>query len=305
LHEFPSEDVEMERWKKIAARLGNRTPIQVQSRTQKYFIKLHKAGLPIPGRLGKSARMSSKKGSQSSSSSGMSSFNKGAVSQFINNKQMYSTSLIGQRHSTFFPHLKPEVTMTEDEEREASGGVDFWALDSDLHHEHGSGGSVGKPRSANIDYDDGYELVEEDVSDEESVPEPLRATDDYKELIWMKRLRREKEWEQRENTTGREITHLGYRCDHCGRDPIVGPRFTCLDCLRKNGDYSVDLCSECAPLNPPKVGMDIGHQPDHALRPARKRKSDNPGGTVDNEYLVKSRKGAIANYLDPNYQYFK
>ena len=49
LHEFPSEDVEMERWKKIAARLGNRTPIQVQSRTQKYFIKLHKAGLPIPG----------------------------------------------------------------------------------------------------------------------------------------------------------------------------------------------------------------------------------------------------------------
>ena len=49
LHEFPSEEVEMERWKKIAARLGNRTPIQVQSRIQKYFIKLHRAGLPIPG----------------------------------------------------------------------------------------------------------------------------------------------------------------------------------------------------------------------------------------------------------------
>ena len=50
LHEFPSEEVEMERWKKIAARLGNRTPIQVQSRIQKYFLKLHKAGLPIPGK---------------------------------------------------------------------------------------------------------------------------------------------------------------------------------------------------------------------------------------------------------------
>ena len=86
-----------------------------------------------------------KKTSQSSSSSGLSSFNKGAVSQFINNKQMYSSSLIGQRHSTFFPHLKPEVTMTEDEEREAAGpsgvasggGLDFWALDNDLHgHGH-------------------------------------------------------------------------------------------------------------------------------------------------------------------------
>ena len=73
------------------------------------------------GRLSKQARLS-KKSSQSSSSSssvgvgvggggagavaggGMSSFNRGAVSQFINNKQMYSTSLIGQRHSTFFPH---------------------------------------------------------------------------------------------------------------------------------------------------------------------------------------------------------
>ena len=29
LLQFPSEDVEMERWKKIAAALGNRTPIQV------------------------------------------------------------------------------------------------------------------------------------------------------------------------------------------------------------------------------------------------------------------------------------
>merc|ERR1719427_2061725 len=51
LERFPTEETEMERWKKIAAELGNRTPIQVQSRGQKYFLKLHKAGLPIPGRL--------------------------------------------------------------------------------------------------------------------------------------------------------------------------------------------------------------------------------------------------------------
>lgn len=33
--------------------LGNRTPKQVCSRVQKYFIKLHKAGLPVPGRIPK------------------------------------------------------------------------------------------------------------------------------------------------------------------------------------------------------------------------------------------------------------
>ena len=56
LVQFPSEDVEMERWKKIATALGNRTPIQVQSRTQKYFLKLQKAGMPVPGRVGKASK---------------------------------------------------------------------------------------------------------------------------------------------------------------------------------------------------------------------------------------------------------
>ena len=51
LETFSTEETEMERWKKIAAELGNRTPVQVQSRVQKYFLKLHRAGLPIPGRL--------------------------------------------------------------------------------------------------------------------------------------------------------------------------------------------------------------------------------------------------------------
>ena len=53
LEEYPSEEIEMERWKKIATCLGNRTAIQVQSRVQKYFQKLQKAGLRIPGRYKK------------------------------------------------------------------------------------------------------------------------------------------------------------------------------------------------------------------------------------------------------------
>eukprot|EP01118_Nematostelium_gracile_P020214 TRINITY_DN9744_c0_g1_i2.p2 TRINITY_DN9744_c0_g1~~TRINITY_DN9744_c0_g1_i2.p2 ORF type:complete len:359 (-),score=109.97 TRINITY_DN9744_c0_g1_i2:44-1120(-) len=50
LNIYPDETVSSHRWKKIAAALGNRTPKQVASRTQKYFIKLAKEGKPIPGR---------------------------------------------------------------------------------------------------------------------------------------------------------------------------------------------------------------------------------------------------------------
>lgn len=53
LKEYPEEEIEMRRWVKIANALGNRTPKQVMSRVQKYFIKLHQAGLPVPGRVRK------------------------------------------------------------------------------------------------------------------------------------------------------------------------------------------------------------------------------------------------------------
>ncbi|XP_022643574.1 ZZ-type zinc finger-containing protein 3-like isoform X2 [Varroa jacobsoni] len=51
LIKFPPEAVEAQRWRKIAAALGNRTIKQVASRVQKYFIKLAKAGLEVPGRV--------------------------------------------------------------------------------------------------------------------------------------------------------------------------------------------------------------------------------------------------------------
>ncbi|XP_068629059.1 ZZ-type zinc finger-containing protein 3 [Battus philenor] len=50
---YPEEPIEARRYKKIAEALGTRTPIQVMSRIQKYFAKLAKVGLPIPGRAPK------------------------------------------------------------------------------------------------------------------------------------------------------------------------------------------------------------------------------------------------------------
>jgi len=50
LEVYPDESVASHRWEKIARALGNRTPKQVAIRVQKYFIKLAKAGLPVPGK---------------------------------------------------------------------------------------------------------------------------------------------------------------------------------------------------------------------------------------------------------------
>eukprot|EP01133_Synstelium_polycarpum_P015867 gene15867-18855_t len=50
LIQYPAEEVAAHRWAKIAEALGSRTPKQVASRTQKYFVKLHKLGLPVPGK---------------------------------------------------------------------------------------------------------------------------------------------------------------------------------------------------------------------------------------------------------------
>ena len=123
LLEYPSEDVEMERWKKIAASLGNRTAIQVQSRVQKYFLKLHKAGLPIPGKLGNKAKVKSKLTSSSFNKLNDIVTHRGIYQMNTDNKHV--NNLVSQRNSTFFPYLKPDVKMTEDDEREADIALHF------------------------------------------------------------------------------------------------------------------------------------------------------------------------------------
>jgi len=50
LEKYPPERFEARRFTKIASELPGRTTQQVTSRVQKYFIKLAKAGLPVPGR---------------------------------------------------------------------------------------------------------------------------------------------------------------------------------------------------------------------------------------------------------------
>uniref|UniRef100_A0A8C5EZR8 ZZ-type zinc finger-containing protein 3 n=1 Tax=Gouania willdenowi TaxID=441366 RepID=A0A8C5EZR8_GOUWI len=95
LVKFPPEEIESRRWQKIADELGNRTAKQVASRVQKYFIKLTKAGIPVPGRT-PNLCMYTKKASNKR--------------QHHLNKHLY-------RPSTFLASYEPPVYMDEEDER--------------------------------------------------------------------------------------------------------------------------------------------------------------------------------------------
>lgn len=88
--------MERRRFAKIARALGNRTTKQVASRLQKYFKKLHSAGMPIPGRIPKSNRC------------------------YVFNKQT-RIAKHALRPTTFFPANYVPVTITDDDDY--SGGV--------------------------------------------------------------------------------------------------------------------------------------------------------------------------------------
>jgi len=86
---FPPEEVEARRWEKIAKALGNRTPLQVSSRIQKYFLKLAKAKLPIPGRGPSASQMHMMKRAK--------------------------INPVSYKNSTFFPSWQPDVYMDDND----------------------------------------------------------------------------------------------------------------------------------------------------------------------------------------------
>jgi len=152
LVEYPSEEIEMDRWKKIATCLGNRTSVQVQSRVQKYFQKLQKAGLPVPGKY---------KRNTNSSNIGLARPKRPSL------RTKYANSLIGSRNSSFFPDMKPHVKMTDEDEREADESI--WSMDSSGSGFCWSDSTNDKPTKYRLMETNKYYVVEEDVSDEEDI----------------------------------------------------------------------------------------------------------------------------------------
>ncbi|KAL1518095.1 hypothetical protein ABEB36_001770 [Hypothenemus hampei] len=120
LQVFPPEPVEMKRFHKIAKALGNRTVQQVASRIQKYFLKLYKAGLPIPGRIPKSAE----KFKRSS----------------LHKHQRHNHYL--WKPTTFFPELNVPVQMTDlenipgpsDNSNSSNVTIENYLMSTDYHN---------------------------------------------------------------------------------------------------------------------------------------------------------------------------
>ncbi|XP_074545727.1 ZZ-type zinc finger-containing protein 3 isoform X2 [Halichoeres trimaculatus] len=231
LVKFPPEEVESRRWQKIADELGNRTAKQVASRVQKYFIKLTKAGIPVPGRTPNLCMYTKKASSKR---------------QHHLNKHLY-------RPSTFLTSYEPPVFMDEDDERAA-----FY-------------GSMQDPSAED--------------SDEEGIPVELRNLPEYKELLELKRLKKQALHEFQEEKVG--VRHVGYKCDVCGMEPIQGVRWHCQDCPQDN---SVDFCSNCSDC----LFKTETHKPNHHLEPVHQ-----PDTFLDRDYCLPQSTGY--NYLDPNY----
>lgn len=190
LDTFPTEEIEMERWKKIASELGNRTPVQVQSRVQKYFLKLQRAGLPIPGRAPPSRSKNR--------------YLKPAVKKKFAKQPILSST----KKSTFLTSVVPTVRMDDCEVDYSEGPL-----------------CPESEEEAGEELDGEGDKQKEEDGDEELSAE-ARSSEEYKVLQVLTKVKGEAESELMNGTT----EHQGFRCDHCSASPLLGTRWHCQTC---------------------------------------------------------------------------
>lgn len=285
LMEYPPEPVEMRRFAKIARALGNRTVRQVASRLQKYFQKLHAAGLPVPGRIPRNARShpSTRK-------------NRSIKQQLI-------------RPTTFFPSNFVPVNITDDDD------INVSTLDPNFYR-NGCDNSIYGDNAESAKDDDNGDTV---IVDEPSDTETSACTDDDTKIVQLvKRVKHDKQ-----KNYPIEISmsdHNGYTCDFCNENPIVGTRWHCITCKHS----SIDFCSDCliaqlqmdAPhsLDHKFIGMRISTEfrtqtddDSDAEHDKDKEDTDNEhsseecsANVFDKDYMSKKML-QIENYLDPNF----
>ncbi|KAL1433787.1 hypothetical protein MTO96_012316 [Rhipicephalus appendiculatus] len=221
LIKYPPEEVESRRWEKIANALGNRTPTQVASRVQKYFIKLAKAGLPVPGRI-RTVIPPRKTDRQCSC-------------------PKRTTSPVFHRGVTWRQRMEART----------------------------------RSEAARVENDD-----EDDVQ----VDAAVKESPEYQELLALRKAR-----EERVKRTGL-AQHVGFRCDRCECEPIMGTRWHCTDCPE---NASIDFCSDCVDC----MHETTTHKEDHHLEAVHVAQESST--FHDRDYM--SFTGADYNYLDPNY----
>ncbi|PVD22407.1 hypothetical protein C0Q70_18219 [Pomacea canaliculata] len=168
--------------------------------------------------------------------------------------------------STFLQAHEPPVYMNDDED-----SFDSW---QENHFE--SCTPSDDPSSA------------QDDTDEDSAPDDMKFSPEFTELAYLKQLRAR----HLQKTDSSLEQHIGFKCDKCECQPIIGTRWHCIDCPK---DTSVDFCDNCA--NSHGSLETKSHNISHRIRPARKPV---PCRSMQDQDYMRFLPGDY-NYLDPNY----
>ncbi|KAK6627453.1 hypothetical protein RUM44_009930 [Polyplax serrata] len=242
LVKFPPEKNETRRYMKIAEALGNRTVTQVTSRCQKYFLKLQKAGLPVPGRIPKlkSDYLRSPK--------------------YAGHQHSRNNSFLYPR-STFFPQLNPPVSMPEVDDLPGTSVIDVNLI----------------------------KMEPKDAEEDNIYPEDVKNSDEFKKLALLKRIKRDKE----KNINSVKFEHVGYKCNGCMEEPILGTRWHCYDCDPRE---SIDFCSECLIS---QLESEKPHSLSHHFLAINTTQQN--GFEWDKDYSYQKYFHGGYNYLDPNF----
>lgn len=83
----------------------------------------------------------------------------------------------------------------------------------------------------------------------------IRSTPEYSEYLKLK-----SQLEAIAKNPMNGILHVGYKCDCCAIEPIIGPRWTCCSCPKDS--VSIDLCDSCV-----SKGFEMGaHKAAHVMK---------------------------------------
>ncbi|KAF9567454.1 hypothetical protein EC968_003255 [Mortierella alpina] len=224
LDEYPDEPVAAQRFQKISAAMGTRTPKQVASRVQKYFIKLVKAGLEAPGRMNYSLETSKPK-SKAAAAGGGSSTTKGKKRKDgpVGGDGGTSKSKAGR------PRKKDTVAGAETGGAGSGSGSGTAAIKKQRPKSLLGSGFGRTSGTQYLQYASAPTVFMSDEDDEESVQDMLAMSNSG-------------------STSAAAIpgngvvAHMGFYCDSCGVDPILGVRHSCIDCEEFGG---TDLCGPC------------------------------------------------------------
>ncbi|KAF9103123.1 ZZ-type zinc finger-containing protein 3 [Mortierella sp. AM989] len=243
LEEYPDEPVAAQRFQKISAAMGTRTPKQVASRVQKYFIKLVKAGLEAPGRMNYSLETSKAKGK------GVSTTAKGKKRK----EGPGGSGGVGGTEGMASGKAKAARPPKKKELSVEAAGIGGRPSGSVLGSGIGSGSGMKKKQKAKsllgsgfgrtsgtqyLHYSSAPTVYMSDEDDEESVQDMLGVSsgniNNGGNIHGGN--------SQRGSPDGGIATHIGYSCDSCGVEPILGIRYSCMDCEELGG---TDLCGPC------------------------------------------------------------